>query len=77
MENWTNFCWEEKIRQVRLIDETYMFSTSYSSVEDAVENLIIGYENDPEWFDFEVEDFGQFEHELKILLADYFDEREV
>ena len=76
MENWTNFCWEEKIRQVLLIDETYMFSTSYSSVEDAVYNVIIGYENDPEWFDFEVEDFGQFEQDLKILLADYIDERE-
>ena len=65
--------YEDKVRNISEINETYNFASYYSDAADAAANIRTGYDEDPNWFGFEVEDEGDWwEEELTDLIAPYF-----
>ena len=69
MKNWNETNKELMIKQ---INETYQFSKNYSTAEDAAYNVRLGYENDPEWFSFVVDDLDAFEDDVKRIINETF-----
>lgn len=67
-KNWNTMTMEEKNSNFRQITETYC---DYGDAEMFAYNVRTGYENEPDWFGFEVTDLEQFENEL----AEIFKER--
>lgn len=69
---WEGMTYEEKVCQLKWIDETYHFASDYSDASDAAAAVRTGYLADPNWFGFEVDDAGAWEAELAELLEPYF-----
>ena len=59
-----------KVANLKEINETYDFS-KYDA-ETAAYNVRMGYENDPDWFHFIVDDLNDFEREVAELLTRFF-----
>lgn len=70
MKTWSNLTAEEKALNLRQIMETY--NSGCNNAEDMAYNIRYGYENDPDWFDFHVDDLDKFESDLKDMLVSYF-----
>lgn len=70
MKTWNDFTAEERLNEVRILNETYDFS-KYDNAETAAYNVRLGYENNPDWFSFEVTDLNKFESELAELVREY------
>ena len=68
MKTWSNFTVEEKALNFRQIMETYDTSDS-DNAQDIAYSIRYGYENDPDWFGFKVDDLDKFESELKDMLV--------
>ena len=73
---WRNFSYEEKELNVRQIDETYQFARDYENAEVAAYNVRVAYENDPEWFGFDVDDLDGFEEDIKNFVNKLYFENE-
>ena len=71
MKTWSNFTAEEKALNFRQIMETYDTSDG-DNAQDITYSIRYGYENDPDWFGFKVDDLDKFESELKDMLVSYF-----
>lgn len=71
MEKWNQLTTGQKEEQVRQIKETYNVS-DYANAENMAYNIRLGYENDPDWFFFEVSDLNAFQTELARLLRSEF-----
>lgn len=70
---WNGMTYEEKVRELEQIDETYNFASDYSDASDAAAAVRTGYQADPNWFGFEVDDEGDWwDEELEDLLEPYF-----
>lgn len=63
---------EEKSLMVAQIEESYQNKTLFENEADAAHNVRIGYEEDPDWFDFTVTDIEAFEKEYAELIAEDF-----
>lgn len=72
MENWNE---TYKWQMILQINETYQFANNYATAEEAAYNVRIGYENDPEWFSFVVDDLDSFEDDVKRIIKQLFYER--
>lgn len=68
--NWNELTNNEKMNEVRTLNETYVFA-QYSDAETAAYNVRLGIENNPEWFDFDVSNLDDFEGELSELVKEY------
>lgn len=64
---WEDMSYEEKEEQVRTLDESYDFG-QYDSVEEAADNVVTGYKEDPDWFDFRVLDVDGFREDLEYFI---------
>lgn len=73
---WKNFSYEEKELNVRQIDETYQFARDYENAEVAAYNVRVAYENDPEWFGFDVDNLDGFEEDIKNFVNKLYFENE-
>ena len=69
---WEGMSYWEKARELAMINETYHFSSDYSDASDAASAVRTGYQADPNWFGFEVDDVGAWEEELAEFLEPYF-----
>lgn len=69
---WEQLSWHERIQQVNVIDDTYMFASSYRDAQQAAWNVRHAAENDLIWFGFEVLDFDKFERDLREILSELY-----
>lgn len=71
-KNWHEMSFEEKSLMVAQIEESYQNKTLFKNAADAAHNVRIGYEEDPDWFNFEVTDLDEFEEGYAELIAEDF-----
>lgn len=71
-KNWHEMSFEEKSLMVAQIEESYQNKTLFKNAADAAHNVRIGYEEDPDWFDFTVTNIEAFEKEYAELIAEDF-----
>lgn len=74
-KNWNEFTYEEKSLMTSQLNETYVFADNYGNAADAAYNVRVGYEENPDWFDFNVSDLDKFEEDIKLFVARYFPKR--
>lgn len=66
---WSDFSYEDKELNVSQMNDTYQFARDYEDAETAAYNVRNAYENDPEWFDFEVGNLDAFESDIKEIIS--------
>ena len=69
---WEGMTYEEKVHELKQIDETYHFSSDHADASSAAAAVSTGYFADPDWFGFVVDDLDKWEEELAELLEPYF-----
>ena len=69
MKNWDD---TYKWQMILQINETYQFRNNYATAEEAAYNVRNGYENDPDWFSFVVDDLDAFEDDVKQIINETF-----
>ena len=77
MKIWKNMSESEKGQKVTSLEETYNNVELFSNAEDAAANIRTGYEENPNWFDFEVDDLDEFESDYARLMKDTFEDEVV
>lgn len=75
---WEDKSYDEKVNDVKAMNDTFRFATDYEDAPSAASAVKNGYDADPTWFSFVVNDTDKFEVELEEIIKDlYFDTDEV
>lgn len=69
---WNDLTFECKELNVEQMNDTYQFARNYEYAEVAAYNVRYAYENDPDWFGFEVDDLDAFESDIKEIIESLY-----
>lgn len=72
-EFWNDFPFEEREREVWILNEIFNFPENYKDAAEAAWNVRVSYENDPDWFGYEVTDLDAFQDQIEEFInEEYF-----